>query len=56
MTDHVTDRASDVGGNIHNRCGVRIGTNPTRGICPVHSVPVYRELGGIDWFTDDTGA
>ena len=56
MTDHVTDSPHDLGSNIHNRCGVRIGLSSTHGVCPVHSLPVYREPGGIDWFTDDAGA
>jgi hypothetical protein len=55
MTDEVTDSREDLGGNIHNRCGVRTGMSSTHGVCPVHSVPVYREQGGIDWFTDAAG-
>ena len=53
MTHHVTDSRHDPGGNIHNRCGVRIGISSMHGVCPVHGLPVYREQGGIDWFTDD---
>lgn len=56
MTHHVTDSRHDLGGNIHNRCGVRIGISSTHGVCPVHSLPVYREPWGIDWFTDDASA
>lgn len=52
----MTDSPHDLGCNIHNRCGVRIGNTSTHGVCPVHSLPVYREPGGIDWFTDDAGA
>ena len=55
MTDHVTDSPHDLGSNIHNRCGVRIGLGSTHGVCPVHSLPVYREPSGIDWFTDEAG-
>jgi len=56
MTHHVTHSRHDLGGNIHNRCGVRIGISSTHGVCPVHSLPVYREPWGIDWFTDDASA
>ena len=55
MTHQVIDSRQDLGGNIHNRCGVRTGISSTHGVCPVHGLPVYREPGGIDWFTDDAG-
>ncbi|MFC7359114.1 hypothetical protein [Nocardioides astragali] len=55
MTHHVTDIRHDLGGNIHNRCGVHIGISSTHGVCPVHGLPVYREARGIDWFTDEAG-
>lgn len=53
MPEDATDSRHDFGGNIHNRCGVRIAVSSTHGVCTVHSLPVYREPGGIDWFTDD---